>query len=44
MGVFLGVISDIHRVNVNPEDPMNVRNDSQPSKTLVLKPLVPQIF
>ena len=29
MGVFLGVIYDIHRVCINPEDPMDVRNDLQ---------------
>ena len=29
MGALLGVISDIHRVHTNPEDPMDVRNDHQ---------------
>ena len=42
MGTLLGVISDIHRVHTNPEDPMNVRNNA--SKVPVLKPYVPQIF
>ena len=29
MGVLLRVISDIHRIRINPEDPMDVRNDPQ---------------
>ena len=29
MRVLLEVISDIHRVRINPEDPMDVRNDPQ---------------
>ena len=42
MGALQGVISDIHRVCTNPEDPVDVRND--PSKAPILKPLVLKFF
>ena len=28
-GALLGVISDIHRVGINPKNPMDIRNDSK---------------
>jgi len=37
MGVLMGVISDIYRLHINPEDPMDVRNyPQQDTNPLVL--------